>query len=298
MAHQLPVPLHKTGRSHTLYMATVHLPISTFSRKILLTEYAGAVPITPGRADWLSDMLRIDRSDTRFPEVVTALMSEVLPINVSAKLADRILQHGPRIGAVIHRHHMEQLTRHMLASSMGIANAKAAMQAFYDHYGIDDDDVSQESVYREFSRFKRTFFSKKSVIPAKKSTDRVRRNSQLWHGMSGHENRLPNAELDAICNYLDEQLAAARIRRRERLCAHAHIYLYSVRGGRSAAVIAKRFKKHPATVYRAMGYIRARIRRDRRFAQAIMPILDPSFVLPAPPPPSHLCPQTPAAAPA
>ncbi len=279
-------------------MATVYLPLSSFSRKILLTEYAGADPITPGRADWLSDMLRIDRSDTRFPESVTASIRSGVLLNVSATLADRIIHQGERIGAVIHRHHVEQLTRYMLASSMGIANAKAAMQAFYEHYRIDDDDMSQESLYREFSRFKRTFFRNTPAKTATKSQVHVPRNSQLWHGFSAHENRITNALLDDLCALLDERLAASRIRRLQRITEHAHIYLYTVRGGRTPDLVAKRFKKHRATIYRAVGYVRTRIRRDRRFAEAIMPLLDPSFVLPSQSAPAHLCINTPVAVPA
>ena len=52
----------------SLRMATVSLKISRFSRKIIIAEYGYAEPVVPGRADWLSDQLRIDRSDTRFPE--------------------------------------------------------------------------------------------------------------------------------------------------------------------------------------------------------------------------------------
>lgn len=279
-------------------MATVLLPVSSFSRKILLTEYAGDLPIAPGRADWLSDMLRVDRTDTRFPSNIVAQMCDELPLSVPAPLADRIARDGQRIGAVIHRHHVEQLTRFMLASSMGVANAKSAMQAFYAHYGLDDDDVSQESVYREFSRFKRTFFRQKPATTAKKSADSVPRNSQLWRGISALDTRIDNATLDALCSHLDDCLAAARIRRRQRLSEWAHMYIYAHRGGRTPDAIAKRFGKHRATVYRAATYVRMRIRRDRRFAKAILPILDDAFVLPRAAAAGHLCIETPAAAPA
>lgn len=279
-------------------MATVYLPLSSFSRKILLTEYGFEDPVTPGRADWLSDMLRIDRSDTRFADSVTQQLTSGLHLQVSAALADRIVHQGVAIGAVIHRHHIEQLTRHMLASSMGITNAKASMQAFYEYYGLDDDDVAQESVYREYNRFKRVFFRAKRATTAKKSAVPVRPNSQVWQGFSGIESRISNADLEALCRHLDERLAASRIRRVQRLSEWSRMYIYAVRGGRPPHAIARRFRKHLATVYRAQGYVRLRIRRDRRFAAAILPLLDDSFVLPGEGAGRHICTKTPAAAPA
>lgn len=279
-------------------MATVYLPLSSFSRKILLAEYGNAEPVTPGRADWLSDMLRIDRSDTRFAEDVTSRIASGIYLNVPPPLADRITQQGLRLGVVLHRNHIEQLTRYMLAGTMGITNAKSAMRAFYDHYGIEDDDMDEQSVYREFSRFKRIFFRTKPAISATKSRGRVLPDSRIWQGVSATPNRISTAELAQICEHFDERLAASRIRRVERLSEQAHIYIWHVRSGRNVPVIAKHFQKHRASVYRAIAAMRRRIRRDRRFAEAILPVLDASFVLPKAAELGHLCPETPVAVPA
>lgn len=277
-------------------MATVFLPLSDFSRKILLTEYGGAEPLVPGRADWLSDQLRIDRSDTSFSKAALAIVSAGLLLEVPAALADRIARDGQRLGAVIHRIHIELLTRHMVSAVLMGGEAKKAMRAFYDTYQIDDDDLDEQSLYREYGRFSRNFFAKISAKSGTKSPDAVRAESRIWQGISGKQERVSNIVLNDLCNALDVRLHECRIRRVKRLSKQAHIYIWSKRGHRDWRTVGKRFKVQRSSVYRALKAVRKRIREDKRFAKAILPLLETSFVLPAPVPVTHLCEHIPPAA--
>lgn len=263
-------------------MATVFLPLSRFSRKIILAEYGTAEPVVPGRADWLSDQLRIDRRDTRFPDNALAALSATVLLEVPASLADRIAIDGQRTGAVLHRLHIEQLTRHMLSAVIMGGEAKLAMRAFYDMYRIDDDDLDEQSVYREYGRFSRKFFQKISAKSVTKSGNAVRPDCRIWQGVSLPVPRITNAALDAICDLLDERLRECRIRRLTRLTRQAHIFIYCVRGQRTPTKAAERFKVSRRSVYRALRAVRHRMRDNKRFAQVILPLTDLAFVLPAP----------------
>lgn len=278
-------------------MATVYLPLSSLSRKILVAEY-GHEPIVPGRADWLSDVLRVDRRDTQFQaRALSAIQTGVL-ISVSPGLADQIARQCDRLGVVLHRLHIEMLTRIMLAASNSGNAAKTAMQTFYETYNLDDDDLSQESAYREYQRFRRAFFEKKSANSAKKNRHFVLPDSRIWQGTRPEKKTLTNAQLDALCCILDERLQSARIRRLRRLTLQAHLYIYAVLGRRNYQALARKFQRHPANVYRAMNTVRRRIRQDERFAAAILPILNGSIVLPVSESGSNLCTTPPPAAPA
>jgi hypothetical protein len=260
---------------------TVFLPLSKFSAKILATEYGGQSPITPGRADWLSDILRINRSDTRFTPEEEAIIQSGLMIQVPPPVAQLVEAQSLRIGIVIHRLHLENLSRHMAACAIrcpGKGHATAAMRDYYQMYGLDDDDFSPESAYREYSRFSKKFLSK----PATNIAADVRPKSRVWQQADTSVQRINHEQLDRICAYLDERFAEARIRRVQILSQHAHMYIYAVRGGRDVAAIARRFKRHRANVYRALAHIRHRLKNDERVAKAMRPLLNPSFVLPPP----------------
>lgn len=274
-------------------MATVLLPLSSFSRKILLAEYGGTEPIEPGRADWLSDVLRVDRSDTRFPaRAIDALNSSLMLVTTPA-VADHISAQGKCLGVVLHRHHIEMLTRAMLAVATAGGAAKTAMQTFFDTYDLDDDDLSQESAYREYQRFRRNFFKKMQAKAAKKSRPDVLRDSRIWQGSGAETGACTNTELDALCAVASARIRAARIRRIQRISFQAHLYIYAVRGGRDVAAIARRFRRHKANVYRALATVRRRLRHDRRFAEAILPLLDAGAVLPGPAAAAHICANSP-----
>lgn len=270
-------------------MATVHLRISPLSRKIILSESGGIEPVTPGRADWLSDCLRIDRSDTGFSPAAQAVLRTSLLLDVPPALADRITSGGDRIGMVLHRLHIEMLTRYMLSAAALGKEAKAAMRAFYDLYDLDDDDLDEQSLYREYSRFRKTFFEKITAKSGTKSPLVVQPDSRLWQGVSAASRRISNAALDALCAHLDERLRDCRIRRLARLSRQARIYIYCIRGRRSPRKVAERFGIGKSSAYRALRAVRNRMRDNKQFAAAILPLLDESFVLPAPDEAGHLC---------
>lgn len=264
------------------------LPLSSFSAKILATEYGGIQPIIPGRADWLSDVIRIDRTTTRFTTEEEAVVKSGLDIKVPNPLAAQIENQGLRLGVVIHRLHLENLCRHMAACAMrfpGKGYAMSSLRDFYNYYDISDDDFSLESAYREYSRFRKKFLAN----PATNKNRRVLPKSRVWRHRDNDVENINQVGLDALCRVLDQRLEAARIRRRDVLARHAYIYIYAVRGGRDIGEIKRRFKKHRSNVYRAIAHIRQRLKTDKRFARALMPLLDPSFVLPVPEIKADIC---------
>lgn len=270
-------------------MATVLLPTSTFSRKIILGEHGASEPVVPGRADWLSDALRIDRSDTGFSPALLATLRAGVLLDVPASLAARIARDGQRIGAVLHRNHIEILTRHMLSAAIMGGEAKKAMRKFYELYGLDDDDLDEQSLYREYGRFSKRFFEKIMSKSGTKSAGVVLQKSRISQGNAPALSLISNANLDALCSVFDGRLKRCRIRYKSRLEKQSHIYLWVRRGGRKLEAITRRFGTKRSGMYRALKAVRKRIRDDKRFARAILPLLDPAFVLPAPAPALHLC---------
>jgi hypothetical protein len=266
----------------------IFLPLSSFSAKIILTEYGSKQPITPGRADWLSDVIRIDRSQTRFTLEEESVIGSGIQVKVPGLIAEQIKSQGLRLGIVIHRLHLENLSRHMVACAMRFPSKGLAMSAlrdFYTHYGISDDDFSLESAYREYSRFRKKFFAN----PATNKTARVLSDSRIWQRRDNTVNHINHEGLDALCRILDTRLESSRIRRHKVLARQAYIFIYAVRGGRDIGEISRRFKVHRANVYRAIARIKSRLRQDRHFSRVLSPIIDPLFVLPAAPMDPDIC---------
>jgi len=267
---------------------TVFVPLSSLSAKILSKEYGLHQPISPSRSDWLMDILHIDRTGTRFRQEEEQVLTTGMLVNVPKPLALRVEGQGLGLGIVIHRLHLETISRHMWScskcyipssrESVGNGNAMAGLRYFYDHYGLDDSDFDQGSMYREHSRFSKKFLAKS----AKKIAVDVRADSRIWRRPDNAVERINHDNLDRICALLDMRLASSRLRRLTVITKHAHMYIYAVRGGRDIAAIGRRFKLHNATVYRAIANVRVRIRKDERFRAAILPLLDPMFVLPPP----------------
>lgn len=279
-------------------MATVHLPLSAFSRKILLAEYGGAEPLEPGRADWLSDMLRIDRRDSGFQQRAVDALRTSLAINLPHALAEKVLEQGERIGVVIHRQHIEMLTRAMLAAATAGGQAKTAMLDFYNTYGIDDDDLEADTLYREYQRFRKKILRNIAAKSAKKTAGVVLRDSRISQATETRRRRWNQEELDAVCALVEPRLCSARIRYRKRITFATHLYIYSALGGRDVPTIARRFRRHIANVYRALANVRARMRRDLKYARAIRPLLDPVGVLPLVDNARHICSDSPQTVPA
>lgn len=256
------------------------LPLTSLSAKIIHAEYGHAQVINPGRADWLTDVLHIDRVGARFTESEMAQVQSGLLLNVPHALGQRIQLHGHQLGAIIHRLHIEQIARHMLSCAViKPLSATAALQWYYDHYQLSDDDLNTESMYREYSRFKKKMLAKN----AKKTQPNVRPDSRVWQTDKQAAVKLNFETLDRFCSVLDQALIAARIRRRKVIGLHAHMYIYAVKGNRDISTIARRFKRHPANVYRALAHVRKRMKADERFSQAIKAVISPDFVLPPPP---------------
>lgn len=270
-------------------MVTVQIRVSPFSRKILLTEFGGAEPVRPAKADWLADVLHIDRRHTNFRQRYFDALTTTIHIDLVDAAAERLRYQGNRLGVVLHRLHIEQLSRHMVAAKLIGSEAKEAMLIFYQHYGLDDDDFSMDSAYREYQRFQRTFFREKHTKSAKKSAPVVLRFSRILQGEHVASERPTIGYLNALSEYLEQELSRQPYRSRLRMLQQAVCYIYCVRGSMKPTEVARRTKRHLANVYKAIRATRRRMKKDVAFARLVREICSESFVLPAPAAAGHLC---------
>lgn len=270
-------------------MVLITVRVSPFSRKILLAENGGTMPVAPAKADWLSDVLRIDRRDTNFRLLYIEALTTEIQLEVPERLAAQLHAQGDRIGVVLHRLHLEQLSRHMISARLMQAEVKKALRQFYDYYDISEDDFSEESAYREYQRFRRLFFRENAAKSATKTQPVVTRKSRIWQPEIPESQRPTLTHLRALISHFADLVAEQRYRRHYRLMRQAACYIYTVRGGLSNEKVCKHTGRHRASVFRALAAVRKRMKKDKEFARMLHLVCDESFVLPEAAPADHLC---------
>lgn len=137
----------------------LELPVTPFSRKVLLHQYQ-TEPITP-RGKRHPDLLYHQlfyrpNPDLAWDAYVRQLTTTIL-INVPDKLARRHLRESTmhQIGYLLYIHHMDDMMKWVEAqlAAMPTPNAWASIESYYARHGITEDDFSIESAYKRWQRY-------------------------------------------------------------------------------------------------------------------------------------------------
>ncbi|MEO7175587.1 MAG: hypothetical protein ABI002_07335, partial [Saprospiraceae bacterium] len=154
-------------------MVTIQIPVSTFSRKIILAKYQEPVKLSPSKLLHQQLSIVMERPYTNITRL-RGMLNDTLAFEVENKKAPLLLKRGWQIGNHLHSYHVEFMLNHIQAKTMCGIPALTAMKAFYDLFEIDEDDFQMDSAYKRWQRFLEeekhlSFFDKK--MPKKKDTN-------------------------------------------------------------------------------------------------------------------------------
>lgn len=232
-------------------MVLVSLPLSSFSKKIILADY-GHAPIQLGKGDDLLYLLCCRRPQGK-DDPVSVRLSDRLDFLVSEQVAKCVK--ARTTGWVLHQMHLHRLCTHVQSVILAGGTAEGAIESFYQVYGLGDDDFSFESAYKRWQRFqqKRLLAGKARKIVNHRSAGGAKTVSQLrslkvyaddasieafksafleenpsyLHDRRGHVRKLAHKQLDC---YLQRKLGGVSWRSLQRKwsCSEQNVW-YSIR---------------------------------------------------------------------
>lgn len=159
-------------------MATIHLPISSLSYKMLLHQYEdfkdGRLYLQPRRHRHLVRVLESNsvNASIQDPPILNRM---IVLENANRRLGSQMLRNAGKIGLYLHGQHVNQLLYFIRGFEIKVEGMEdggreivAGLKVFYKQYNISEDDYSHAAAKRAFNRFfggnreKQRFFEKKS----------------------------------------------------------------------------------------------------------------------------------------
>ena len=243
----------------------ITIPVSTFSKRIIVKQYGLSVPIVVDKGTPLyANLFLRSRGNV---EVTTALMSE-LPQTLHFSLIDFPHASSPatclRIGDYLNRHHRRLLNDYIRKrEAAGVSNV-AAIQEFCDAHGILlDVDITFDAIIRDYRRKKRkNFQDKKDDFFVIKSAKNGRSKCHNQDAQKPDFSLYSDAELDAYIEkyYTENMPIFLRMRDKAELklmkCKLiAFIYRYCAH--RSVAEVCKKLNIPKKQYYKVSRYAAA-----------------------------------------
>ena len=248
-------------------MTVVSVPVTKFSRKILLREH-GTEPIHVKRSHPLWVYLRPHaEGDHAGSSHITAERSTIINIEVSYSLRETLRKNLNDAGLALHKSHVEWMLRFTWANTVNGVPALRALKSFYELYNLDDDDYDLGSAFRMWQRFKNWVdekFDGKAV-----NFHRVDVLSFCRPG-DDYGNPWTDDQLEQIADLVCQRLAAYE-RVPEYLLTQVAIWVFHKVGERRADEIAVKFGKSWSRVYAAIRKVRDNRKNYDRFRELTDP---------------------------
>jgi len=244
----------------------IKIPVSTFSKKILLSEHKEPIKL---------DARSIVYQQFNYPHGsrISNLSKAKNTLNdtLSFRISGSLPKKNPNIfliGLNLHKFHQEQFIRFIYAQVLIGGQATDAIQHFYDLYGLNDEDYDTEAAYRRWQRF---FRKKKIAANIKKNKHAI----QLNHSKGGKtiyiplsddevENQLGSFVLENINRFMN-----SRGKFDFHLLKHFKLYFYHMLGMRSAGDIAADMDIHLKTVYYSLKQAKIICQTDPGFRNSV-----------------------------
>lgn len=131
----------------------VTIPISSFSKAIILTEFE-CEPVTLKSNHIYYQMLHY-RSELKWPERMRKLLND--NIMISASINKRDVDMISMVGYHIHKYHVQKMYDFVYARYLLDVQVAHSIRLFNDIYGITEDDMPYETQYRNWSRWLKYF---------------------------------------------------------------------------------------------------------------------------------------------
>lgn len=259
-------------------MATLTLPLSSFSAKILLKE-RGNLPIVLGRRGdpLVPHLMSASRAADELDTSAVAIdfeMPEVFRLHIRERMLG--------CAAALHAHHREQMLRFAWAMSLAGWEVSKALRYFMDLHGLDEEDYPFENALRAWQRFSATrkdLFQKKSVRSTALSVLKGGRANldRLVKGPS-----LPilytNEKLDTLFGMVRPKIKSVWPSVPDYVLLQVHIYIYAVRGARNYKQLRARFQRSERRIRNAKAKIQGYIDTDQNFKSAMYEVFLPSVL--------------------
>lgn len=203
------------------------IKVSKLSRKILLSEFGQTIKIARHNIEYSV----IKNSDKAFR--IQSHISESLNIEFPNKP-------GINAGYHLHRFHFNMLLNFIYSQYLTGNEVSSAIRKFYAVHNIDEDDFSQDSVYRRWQRF---ITSKKMQNTCKNNGDSVLQNCNFF--------TLDDLEI-LLGKYISENFRnfiGVRGRLKLNLVKQARYFIYYEYGEMKVEQIAKLFNDPIRTIY-------------------------------------------------
>lgn len=259
-------------------MATLTLPLSSFSAKILLKE-RGALPIVLGR-----------RGDPLVPHLMSAsrtadeLDTSAIAIDFDMPEVFRLHVRERMLGccAALHAHHKEQMLRFAWAMSLAGWEVSKALRYFMDLHALDEEDYPFENALRAWQRFSATrkdLFQKKSVRAVALTVLKTGRLKLEGLTKPPELPILYSAEkLDTLFGLVKPKIKALRPAYPDHVLLQVHIFIYAVRGGRNYKKLQQRFRRSERRIREAKRRVQGYMDTDPNFKAAMYEVFLPSVL--------------------
>jgi hypothetical protein len=222
-------------------MRNVNIPVTTFCKKIILTENAYTQPIQYDRSnEQLFIYLSCLQAKSQKSRDIVGTLTEVLVVNCHDQLAKQIAQNPLGAGWILNRMYRQKLNEYIYVRTESGAGILQSINEFAHIHDIElDVDIAVDTLTRSWRRYNAL---KKSTIIAKKTSYAVRSDLRKPIFMLPYT----DVELDDICKKYKSQNKGLFMRPngREYIKRYTQLtcYVYRIIGQRQGKYICKKLK--------------------------------------------------------
>lgn len=161
----------------------VDIPLHPISYKILQHQYGdanGVIHIT-AHSD-IKSLFMINWKDWSSSNIsIHQDYNSITTFKVTKKLSKIINRNAIKMACELYTRHRSLLLHFILGHVIGKdkGNAKAAIRLFYEIYGITDDDIDADTVYKAWTRWYAKWKKKKPILQLKPKVSRVGRVAKV-----------------------------------------------------------------------------------------------------------------------
>jgi hypothetical protein len=229
-------------------MNIVEIPVSPFSRKLVLARYGATEPIKLTAADTLTGTLCcVKPSDPNKLQKPKEELTATLHFFLNDNLAKHIHRRRWRIGLHLNDVHREKLNEYIETSVLHGSGIKKSIDTFCEKNKIDlETDITFDAVNKDYQRFVKEKTEKNTAIFPRKNTTSVRYFGEKTTPFLAGGNIYTDADLDALVQkYVTDNPTLFQTLRgdtRLKLQKQLEVYVYRTIGKRSPRYIANKFK--------------------------------------------------------
>jgi hypothetical protein len=236
-------------------MNIVKLPVTAFSRKLILSKLGHQEPVKLKAADTLSGVLCcVKPGDSNKVEKTLSLLTDSIEFLLNDQLAKHIsAKRLWRVGLHLDSYHRDLLNSYIEGKvEQGVGITKAIF-SFCDKYGVElDIDIAFDALYKDYQRYAEEKIEKKPAFFRRKSCNAVLKNGEKTTKRQVFKSIFTDAMLDAIIqNYTDAHTSLFSTNRRQprkKLQTQLSLYVYRTIGNRTPQYCCQKFQLRTSVI--------------------------------------------------